>query len=217
MNDLFIYLSFFLGNVKLRGRSRFHPVGPAEPRNFALAQQNGKTFSALASQSDGSDDQSGGDDEDGNNKPMSVPWQWTVSATNPFNTSYSYNKSLAEGSWKDVTGYRDEGATRTPLEFKTFALKNGVVSGEGQDPLAKFTLAGTYRLANGDRPGDPSWGDVILFYQKYLGQYYIKYTGVIGRMDKSRKEDKDKYYVEGTWYHEWSMGFDTGNFYLKLA
>ena len=140
-----------------------------------------------------------------------------VIPTNPFNTSYSYNKSLAQGSWKNVQGYREQGGERKPIEFKTFKLNDGAVSGQGQDPVGKFALAGKYRIANGDRPGDPSWGDVILFYQKYVGQYYIKYSGVLGKLDKRRKEDKDQYYVEGTWYHEWSMGFDTGNFYLKLA
>ena len=33
---------------------------------------------------------------------------------------------------------------------------------------------------------------------------------MIGRLDKAKEEDKDKYYIEGNWYREWSLGSATG-------
>jgi hypothetical protein len=156
---------------------------------------------------------SAGNDGEGDGMP---PWQWVVRAPPAYGTSYGYRKSSVEGSWKEVKGYRDQGGVRKPIEFKTFELRNGVVTGTGQDPGGKFTLAGTYRYAFGDRPGDPDVGDSVLFYQHYLGQSSIRYTGLIGRLDKAKEEDEDKYFIGGNWIIGWNMGADTGDFYLAL-
>jgi hypothetical protein len=174
-------------------------------RQSSVASGRGLPLSSLASRDAGDEDEA-----------ATPPWQYIVRAPPPFNISYAYNESSVEGSWKGVKGYREDGGVRKPIEFKTFELRDGAVTGTGQDPVGKFALAGTYRIAYGARPGDPSEGDSVLFYQKYLGQYWIKYNGLIGRLDKAKEEDKDKYYIEGNWYREWSLGSATGDFYLAL-
>jgi hypothetical protein len=159
---------------------------------------------------------SAGAEEDGGEGPATPPWQWVVRAPPPYNTSHAYTKSAISGSWKGVKGYREEEGVRRPIEFKAFALRDGAVTGAGEDPVGKFALAGTYRVAHGARPGDPSEGDSVLFYQEYLGQHWIRYSGLVGRLDKARDSDRDRYYVEGNWYREWSRGTATGDFYLAL-
>lgn len=78
--------------------------------------------------------------------------------------------------------------------FDFFSLREGRVSGQGNDTIGPFTMAGNY-----DNEGS------ISFIKQYVGQHVVEYNGTL------HCDDLGGFEIQGNW----NIDYLTDNFYLK--
>ena len=119
--------------------------------------------------------------------PLSNFWRLILFLTLSF-------RGLRNLHFCNVKGYWKQGSTKGQMIFSSFIMNGGIISGEGEDEIAKFTLSGTYA------------GIDAKFLKCYVGKHNVDYHGTI-------HQHKKEYRIKG----EWNIGSSqSGEFKLEL-